>query len=124
MNGPGKIMCLRKKNIFILKAFWTVALIMCPHMGGVADCRELHTEVSAGPGDAAQEHVMISQLEEGKPTKKKTGSFSERKESDSETRTDPENNDKSSKSEREPLKRFEPSEKIEPDQAVDFPWDI
>ena len=88
------------------------------------DCKELHAEMLSGPGAATQQHIMVSQLEEDKPIEKKTGSSSEHKESDSETETNPENNDKSSGSKGEPLKRFVPSEKIEPDQAVDFPWDI
>lgn len=124
MNESGKIMRLYKKNIFIFKVFLTVTLIMCPHMRDVVNCKELHKDMSAGPGDAAQEHVLVSQLEEGNATKKKTGSSSKRKEADSEVKTNTENNEKSSKPESKPLKRFEPSEKIKPDQAVDFPWDI
>ena len=117
-------MPLYKKNILIFRAFLIVASIMCAHMGELVDCMELHKEVTPGSGAITQEHVMVSQLEEGKPTKKKTGSSSERKGSDSEPETNPEDKDVSSGSEREPLKRFVPSEKIEPDQAVDFPWDI
>lgn len=117
-------MPLHRKNILIFKAFLIVALIMCPHMGEVVDCKEFRMDIPAGPGTVTQEHVMVSQHEDDKPIEKKTGSSSERKESDSETETNPENNEKSSGSKREPLKRFVPSEKIEPDQAVDFPWDI
>jgi hypothetical protein len=124
INGRTKIMPLHKKNILIFKAFLIVVLSMCLHMGDVVDCKELHKEVPPGPGTVTQEHMMVSQLEEGKPAEKKTPSSSERRDSDSETETNPEDNDVSSGSEREPLKRFVPSEKIAPDQAVDFPWDI
>ena len=124
MNGPAKIMPLHKKNIFIFQAFLAVALSMCPHMGDLVACKELHKEVPAVVGAVIPEHVMVSQLEEDEPTEKRTGSSSGRKESESETETNPENNHVPSGSEREPLKRFVPSEKIEPDQAVDFPWDI
>jgi len=122
-------MHLHKKNILIFNAFLIMALIMalimCPHMGDVVVCKGLYKEATAGPGTVVtQEHVIVSQLEEDEPVEKKTGSSSERRESDSETETNSEDNDISSGSEREPLRRFVPSEKIKPDQAVDFPWDI
>jgi len=117
-------MPLHKKNILIFKAFLIVALSMCPHMGDVVDCKELHKEVPPGTGTVTQEHVMVSQLEEDKPADPPPRSSSERRDSDSETETNSEDKDVSSGSEREPLKRFVPSEKIKPDQAVDFPWDI
>ena len=124
MNRLAKMMPLRKKNLFIFKVFLTLALSMCPHMGDILDCKELQREVPAGSGPVTQKRVMVSQNEEDKPVEKKTGSSSERRESESETEANPENNDKPSGSKRKPLKHFVPSEKIEPDQAVDFPWDI
>ena len=110
--------------MFILKVSLAVALISGLYMGDTEERKDLHAAVTAVLGDEAQEHLMISQLEEGKATKKKTVRSSEHKEVDSETKTTSGDKDKSSKSESKRLKRFEPSEKIEPEQAVDFPWDI
>ena len=119
-----KIVPLYKKNPFIIKLFVTLVLSMILHMGDLPASKVLHGEVPEGPGAVNLEHLMVSQYEKDKSTEKTAGRSAEEKESDSKTETDPEKDDVPSGSEREPLKRFEPSEKIEADQAVDFPWDI
>lgn len=70
--------------------------------------------------------IALAQLEKKKTKteKEKTESSSERNAWDSEEETKTEKSKQDSGAKPKPLKSFVPSEKIEADQAVDFPYDI
>jgi len=73
-----------------------------------------------GQKQAKQHPVVIAQSETRTTTQEKTAPPSDSSASDSETQEKTE----SAGAQEQPLKEFRPTERIEADQAVDFPYDI
>jgi len=67
-----------------------------------------------------QQRMVVAQSETRTTTKEKTAPSSESSASESKTQEKKE----SAGTQEKPLKEFRPSERIEADQAVDFPYDI
>jgi hypothetical protein len=84
--------------------------------------------VPAGPSyqplpdqkQSQQDRVVVAQNETRTTTEEKTATSSESSASGSETREKKE----PAETQEKPLKEFRPSERIEAEQAVDFPYDI
>ena len=72
------------------------------------------------PKKSNQHPVMVAQSETQTITKEKTAPSSESSASESKTQE----KEESDESQKKPLKEFRPSERIEAEQAVDFPYDI
>ena len=67
-----------------------------------------------------QDPVMVAQSETGPITKEKAAPLSESRTSEPKSQE----KEESDEAREEPLKEFRPSERIEAEQAVDFPYDI
>ncbi len=118
-------MSFYKYMISIFIVLLNMALAVCLGMRNIAACSVPHKEVPPRPDTSIQNSIAVAQNKENKITEKeKTDSSPEHKKADSRTETKSEKNDISSGSKSKPLKSFVPSEKIEADQAVDFPYDI
>jgi hypothetical protein len=88
-----------------------------------ASSRKDHLPSSSG--FSTLKDMALAQLEKKTRTEKeKTESSSERNAGDSEEETKTGKSKQDSGAKPKPLKSFVPSEKIEADQAVDFPYDI
>ncbi len=125
MNEPMKTIFLHKSLILIFVALLTMGLTVCLGMGNTAVLANPRKQAPTCPCIAIQNALVFAQNKENKASEEeKNGSSPKRIESDSKTKTKPKKNDLPSGSESKPLKRFVPSEKIEADQAVDFPYDI
>lgn len=98
---------------------------MSPAMESATVLAGPRKQAPACPCVTIQDTLVFAQNEGNKVSEKeKNDNSPERIESDSKTETKPKKNDLPSGSESKPLKRFVPSEKIEANQAVDFPYDI
>jgi hypothetical protein len=116
---------LHARETLVFVALLTLALAVCLGTGisfAWADLREpspLYAETETW------KPLVFAQNEENKPAQKdENGHSSERKESDLKTEINSKEKDLKPGSNSKTLKRFVPSEEIEADQSVDFPYDI
>jgi len=125
MNELMKTIFFHKSPILVFVALLTMGLTVCLGMGNTLALANPRKQAPACPCIAIQNALVFAQNEENKISEKgKNGSSPERIESDSKPETKPKKNDLPAGSKSKPLKSFVPSEKIEADQAVDFPYDI
>ena len=120
-----KTIFLHKSQLLVFSALLTVGLTVSTAMGSATVLANPRKQAQACPRITIRNALVFAQNEENKVSEKdKSDSSAERIESDSRTEPKARKNDLPSGSESKPLKRFVPSEKIEANQAVDFPYDI
>jgi hypothetical protein len=109
MNELMKTIFLHKSQLLVFSALLTVGLTVSPA------CQFVTTQVglvfAQDSGNKARE-------------KEKNGSSDEHIESETKIESKSKKNDSPSGTKSKPLKRFVPSEEIDAEQAVDFPYDI
>lgn len=120
-----KTIPLHKSLLLVFSVLLTVGLAVSPEMGSATVLAGPRKKATQCPYVATQEAFIFAQNEEGDPAhKERKGGFSEPDESDAKPETKRQKKDLPPGSNSKPLKGFVPSEEIEADQAVDFPYDI
>lgn len=116
---------LYKKSIPVFVALLTMDLVACPVMGKPVAWTDSQKVAALYPGVEIRKSFVFAQ-NKGNNTadKEKNDNLSERNETDADPETKRQKKDLPPGSKSKPLKEFVPSEKIEADQAVDFPYDI
>ena len=118
MSGSEFAVTLIESNIMVVKTFpyykWLamISLVLLGFMAGMK---------GVARADAPNQEALIVSQNEAPATSGDTNAPSSQ---GKESETQPDEKKESAETEKKPLKDFRPSEQIEADQAVDFPYDI
>lgn len=116
---------LYKKTRLAFVGLLTMNWFVYPVMGISAALTDLQKRTALYPGAEIREFLVLAQSEKNNPAdKEKNGSSSERNEADAKQERKRQKKDLPTGSKSKLLKDFVPSEEIEADQTVDFPYDI